>query len=124
MPRVRLGRPLLCLAVLTLGCGRSAPIPSDASVNETDLAACLPPHVRMSTPLPDQNGLTVAQRLRELGAYAKNGKLYDRTGKEIYFWQGIKGGPQSTPEMAKQQAEEERKLRESYTVLDLRIPGV
>ena len=78
----------------------------------------------MSTPVPDQNGLTVAQRLKELGAYAKDGKIYDRTGKEVYFWQGIKGGPQPTPEMEKQQAEEERKLRERYTVLDLRIPGV
>jgi hypothetical protein len=78
----------------------------------------------MNTPLPDQNGVTVAQRLTELGAYAKNGKLYDRTGKEVYYWQGIKGGPQPTPEMEKQQAEEERQLHEHYTVLDLRIPGV
>jgi hypothetical protein len=115
---------LLCFSAIVLGCDRLAAPSSKGATNPADLAKCLPEGVSLSTPLPRTNGTTIGQKLAELGAYAKEGKLYDRSGREIYFYQGIIGGPQTSPEMEKQRAEEERKLHERYTVIDLRISGV
>jgi hypothetical protein len=115
---------LACFSSTVLGCDRLASPSTKGPTNPADLAKYLPEGVSLSTPLPRTNGTTVEQKLAELGAYAKEGKLYDRSGKEIYFFQGIVGGPRPSPEMEKQRAEEERKLHERYTVIDLRIPGV
>ena len=115
---------LLCFSASVLSCDRLASPSSKGPTDPADLTKCLPEGVSLSTPLPRTKETTVGQKLAELGAYTKDGKIYDRSGREIYFFQGIVGGPQPSPEMEKQQAEEERKLHEHYTVIDLRIPGV
>jgi hypothetical protein len=114
--------PALCLSASVLGCN---PTPSTGrgSNDPADLARCLPEGVTMSDPLSREDGTTVGQRLKELGAHVENGKLFDRSGKEIRILTGVIGGAQPPPDVYKRQQEEEQKLREQYTIIDLRQMG-
>jgi hypothetical protein len=93
---------------------------------------CLPKDVNLKAIVqsdPDMAGkgitekpLTVQQKLKELKARCKNGKLVDANGKEIYFLQliGCWGNP---PEDYQEQLEQQRlkleQLKEKYTVVEI-----
>jgi hypothetical protein len=113
----------LCVAAACAGC--SGITPSAVRSSDADeLARCLPAGVGMSSVLPDSGGTTVARKLAELGAYAEDGKLYDRSGKPIRFLTGVTSGAQPPPELEERRAKEEEELRRNYTVIDLRLRGV
>jgi hypothetical protein len=53
------------------------------------VSKCLPPGLKLDTPLDDG---PLWQELAKLGAYSKEGKLYDSSGKEITFYTNVIGG--------------------------------
>jgi len=66
--------------------------------------------------------ITVSQRLIELKAWCKQGKLVDRAGKEIRFFrlEGCWGNPpEGYQEILRKQSEDLAKLRERYTVIEM-----
>lgn len=66
--------------------------------------------------------ITVAQKLAELKASCKHGKLVDRAGKEIRFFrlEGCWGNPpEGYQEILRKQSEDLAKLRERYTVIEM-----
>jgi hypothetical protein len=117
MCRSRFALVLLCFVTFLSGCGRL--FPTGDSTSDADLAQALPSGVSLSTKLAHEDGKSVGQKLKELGAHTRDGTLHDRDGKEIRFLQGITGahpGPE--------QQEQERVLRQKYTVIDVRTDGV
>jgi hypothetical protein len=92
--------------------------------------SCLPSDVRASDVVSAQllkptlavKKTTVAQRLAELKAHCKKGKLVDASGKEIHFFRmtGCWGNPpQDYLEILEQQNKELEKLRKRYTVIEM-----
>ena len=93
---------------------------------------CLPEHVKptdvVSTKLAQTDGgspvekITVEQKLTELKANCKNGKLVDSAGTEIYFYKltGCWGNPpRNYQEILKRQEAELAILRKQYTVIEM-----
>jgi hypothetical protein len=95
--------------------------------------ACLPPDVKadevisVQTVASSSKGekvkkVTVKQRLIEMKARCRNGKLLDRSGKEIRFYRlaGCWGNPPADYQeiLASQRAEIEE-LRKRYTVVEI-----
>jgi hypothetical protein len=65
---------------------------------------------------------TVAQKLLELKAHCKRGKLVDARGREIYFYRmtGCWGNPPSDYlEILDRQSNEIRSLKKRYTVIEM-----
>jgi hypothetical protein len=116
---------VLAGGVLT-GCTRSRRPPDWSAVSR-----CLPPGVTLDTefcPAPYGDGCDAGQRvtvkrcLEGLGAHVEDGKLYDASGKEIYFYQNPIGGPPPNAEQeARLRDERDRldKLRQTYTVVEM-----
>lgn len=66
--------------------------------------------------------ITVSQKLSQLKARCKSGKLVDAAGKPIYFYrlQGCWGNPPAdAQEILEQQNKELEKLRKRYTVIEM-----
>ena len=66
--------------------------------------------------------ITVKQKLIELKARCKNGKLLDRSGKEIRFYRltGCWGNPPADyQEILQQQSTEIESLKKQYTVIEM-----
>ena len=66
--------------------------------------------------------ITVEDKLTELKARCKKGKLVDAAGKEIYFFRmaGCWGNPPADyQEILEQQNKELEKLRKRYTVIEM-----
>ena len=93
---------------------------------------CLPEAVKptdvVSTRLVQTDGgtlvekITVEQKLTELKANCKNGKLVDGAGTEIYFYKltGCWGNPpRNYQEILKRQEAELAILRKQYTVIEM-----
>ena len=93
---------------------------------------CLPENVKptdvVSTKLAQNDGatlvekITVEQKLTELKANCKNGKLVDGAGTEIYFYKltGCWGNPpRNYHEILERQQAELAKLRKQYTVIEM-----
>jgi hypothetical protein len=93
---------------------------------------CLPEHVKptdvVSTRLAQTDTgtsvekITVEQKLTELKANCKNGKLVDGTGTEIYFYKltGCWGNPpRNYHEILDRQRAELAILRKQYTVIEM-----
>ncbi len=74
---------------------------------------------------PGRNGgakVTVEQKLREIKARCRKGKLVDASGKPIYFYrvQGCWGNPpEDYREILSKQKSELEKLRKSYRVIEM-----
>ncbi|OLE51479.1 MAG: hypothetical protein AUG51_23590 [Acidobacteria bacterium 13_1_20CM_3_53_8] len=69
-----------------------------------------------------QGAITVEQKLAELRARCKRGKLVDARGREIYFYrlQGCWGNPPSDyQEILQRQDQEIRRLKKRYTVIEM-----
>ena len=96
----------------------------------TDRCSCLPTGIKcdnvVSVTLAKPGGkvrkVTVEQKLRELRARCRKGKLIDATGKEIYFYQ-LKGcwgnPPEDYQEILTRQNEELKNLRKRYRVIEM-----
>ena len=93
---------------------------------------CLPEYVKptdvVSTKLVQTDGgtlvekITVAQKLTELKANCKNGKLVDGAGTEIYFYNltGCWGNPpRNYQEILERQEAKLAILRKQYTVIEM-----
>lgn len=81
---------------------------------------CLPNNIRLDTLV--QQGVTVDQKLHEVGAYCANGKLLDSSGKEIHFYhlKGCWGNPPyNYKEILDAQQKEITTLREKYRVIEI-----
>lgn len=66
--------------------------------------------------------VTVAERLAQLKARCKRGKLVDRRGRQIYFYrlEGCWGNPPANyQEILKQQEQELSRLKKRYTVIEM-----
>jgi hypothetical protein len=92
--------------------------------------ACLPPGVQVTdvvSSLAAKPGgkvvtVTVAQKLKSLGARCRKGKLVDAKGTEIRFYQlvGCWGNPPDDyQEQLERQAKELAKLRKRYRVIEM-----
>jgi hypothetical protein len=114
--RVRTVTLLLCLGCSLAGCRAApeGPTPEEWSA----IAACLPDGVELSTEFCEEREgcapaerMTVRRKLTLLGARARGGKLYDASGKEIYFHRVPRSGPAVGPEWQRKQAEHLEALR-------------
>jgi hypothetical protein len=97
----------------------------------SDPCSCLPKDVQrsdvvsvaLSKPGRAASGkITVEQKLKELKARCRKGKLVDVSGKQIYFYrlQGCWGNPpEGYLEILSQQARELEKLRRRYRVIEM-----
>jgi hypothetical protein len=107
---------LLCSGVLAHG--------------QSSLQACLPDGVKLTDVVSierGQNGkaarkLTVKQRLSQLKARCRKGKLVDARGREIYFFHlvGCWGNPpEGYQEILERQSTELKELKKRYTVIEM-----
>ncbi len=97
----------------------------------SDPCACLPKDVKpgdvVSAQLtrpgrPAGGKITVEQKLKELKARCRKGKLVDASGREIYFYQmqGCWGNPpEDYQEILSKQASELTKLKRRYRVIEM-----
>jgi len=97
---------------------------------ERTFKQCLPPDVKptdvvstqLARPGKDVKKITVGQKLTEMKAKCKRGKLVDRAGKEIRFYRlkGCWGNPPiDYQEILQKQKDELEKLRKKYTVIEM-----
>ena len=91
-------------------------VPLVLTPDELEMEKCLPDGLRLVTAFRKdfQGDITNVQRkLRELGAHCKDGKLFDRYGRELTFYWVPDSGVQRTPEQLKMEADtEQRRLEE------------
>jgi hypothetical protein len=84
---------------------------------------CLPPETKLddvlSYGLKGRGNLTVQNKLAELKARCRNGKLVDAKGREIRFFRPSCWGnpPENYLEIQQQENEELQKLRKRYNVI-------
>ena len=92
-------------------------LPTDVSA--TDIVSAAPVGTTAS---PKIRHVTVAAKLKEVGARCRRGKLVDARGKEIRFYrlQGCWGNPpEGYEEILAQQAKELEELRKRYRVIEM-----
>jgi len=81
---------------------------------EREMAKCLPSGLELDTAFRkgsfDGEPTTVLAKLREVGAYCRDGKLRDRWGRELYFHRVDGIGAQPPPEILRAQQEAEQQL--------------
>jgi hypothetical protein len=77
----------------------------------------------------DPTATTVQDALANAGARVSGGKLYDSSGREIYFYVYHTGGPIPNPEeeaklaaRAREREREVNELRQRYTVIVVHQP--
>ena len=111
--------PGACALALAL-CGLAAGCAPDWSA----VAACLPAGVTLTTEFcPDNAGCaperrtTVKRKLAELGARARDGKLYDSAGKEIVFYHVPSRGAPPSRDQEQQERGRLEELRRKHTVV-------
>lgn len=91
---------------------------------------CLPPAITMTDVVSAQfdkstnsvKKITVGQKLTEMKAHCKRGKLVDASGKEIHFYSltGCWGNPPADyQEILQKQNDELEKLRKRCTVIEM-----
>jgi hypothetical protein len=94
------------------------------------LQACLPDGVKLNDVISVERGqkgqavrkLTVKQRLSQLKARCRKGKLVDASGREIYFYRlvGCWGNPPADyEEILARQRNEIADLKKRYTVIEM-----
>src|SRR5262249_29740845 len=71
---------------------RTPRIPVGLNANVAKLASLLPDGIQLSDYVYGGSGMTVAARLSQLRATARNGVIYDGSGKEIKFYLCVAGG--------------------------------
>src|SRR2546426_63398 len=103
------------------------------STAATQFQNCLPPGIRSSDVVtarvsrsgagaPGLKKLTVGEKLRQLGARCRKGRLVDSSGKEIRLYRlvGCWGNPPAGyREILEHQRAELEKLRKRYTVIEM-----
>jgi hypothetical protein len=107
---------LICLALPSHR--PCACLPKD--IQPTDVVST---EMRRSAKEPDEvKKITVEQKLKELNARCRRGKLVDSNGKQIYFYRmiGCWGNPPADyQELLKQQDMELENLRKRYHVVEM-----
>ena len=66
---------------------------------------------------------TIGEELKQLGAYAENGKLYDRRGQQITFFEFIipeAHKSEKTAPFLQEQTQKVAELKKEYTVIVLK----
>ena len=120
---------LALAGVLMFSSAPSSPPPAQTGVptGSAAVGACLPAARKLtdvvSAGAGGANAITVEQTLNNLGATCTaDGKLVDRTGKEIRFYQltGCWGNPpENYLDILKKQADEIAQLKQQYTVIEM-----
>jgi hypothetical protein len=106
--------------------------PSATCTKPDRFGSCLPKNIQLNSVVQgdpandatrgEPKPVTIQQKLIELKAKCKNGKLFDLTGKEIYFVQliGCWGNPpEDYQEQLDRQQQELKRLKEKYTVIEI-----
>jgi len=115
---------LALIASLSCFASSSPPAPGFESCvpNDVDLNSVVLNEVQSTTSKPAAKEITVRQRLTQLKARCKKGKLVDGKGKPIYLYTlvGCWGNPpQDYLEILKNQEEEIQRLKKKYTVIQI-----
>lgn len=115
--------PLLGLCCLLSSCQQ---VPPSTPMDWSAISACLPAGVKLDEVFcsereacPPDERTTVKQKLLDLGVSAKDGKLYDRSGREIYFHRIPRSGPRPSREQEQKDRDHLAGLRRQYTVITL-----
>lgn len=128
---IRLECLIAALATVLIGlpgCSKSEKPHQQEQGREEDrwkeIEACLPEGIVLSHGLAQGTSApTVKDKLVELQAYAKDGKLYDGSGKEIRFLHRVSLGSYFSKETRerhiREQNEEFERLRKEYSVIEL-----
>jgi hypothetical protein len=105
-----------------------------ALLSPAEIEKCLPGGITMDTrfSLADypRESLTVRRKLILLGAYCKNGKIFDRWGKEIYFYQVLEPGgvcavqPLEAPTNSHEEDDRLKSLEKRYRVIKMYSPDM
>jgi hypothetical protein len=106
-----------CL-VLMVGCALS-PV---YLANRSSMERCLPSGVTMDTYVDrDWTGLkvNVGMKLARLGAYARDGQLYDGLGRPIEFYSHDRGGAPMAAEVEQHAYDHLQELKKTHTVIEM-----
>ena len=74
--------------------------------------------------------ITIKRELIQLGAYCKNGKIFDRWGREIYFYQVPESGgvcrvePLVEPANSHEEDNRLKSLEKRYRVIKMYLPDL
>jgi hypothetical protein len=119
MLSVRFIRQALVVPFLLTGCLLSPAY----LVNRSELARSLPDNVKMDDFVEkDWAGrkITVGMKLARLGAYSgPDGKLYDRTGRQIEFFRHYDGGMPPPPGLLEEGYRRLDELKRTCTVIEI-----
>jgi hypothetical protein len=125
----------LLLVALGTGCASVAPpgrLPASAAgylPSPAEWAAmekCLPEGLTLESrfahrggPELDRELTTVRQKLREVRAYARDGKLYDEAGKELYFYRVPEYGSPPPPGTVEADQKHFQDLQKRYHLIEM-----
>jgi hypothetical protein len=119
----------LGLVILLSGCAsREAVVRKTAEkVKAFSVFECLPPEIIPDKPIMGSPSITIAEKLHDLNATCREGKLVDGSGREIrFFWWGPCGGMYRGPEQMmaihEQESKELADLQSKYTVIQIQCP--
>ncbi len=133
---MRQGISVVVGCVLFAGCQLATPLqtpradrrPARVRYTPAELSAlerCLPQGMTLETRFAPRSApfvrdtITVREKLEELGARCKDGKLYDAAGKELYFYRVPEYGTPPLPGVWEREGEERRRLEERYHVIEM-----
>jgi hypothetical protein len=91
------------------------------------MGKCLPDALTLESRFAPKGGpeytlrptITVRQKLRELRAYCKDGKLYDEAGKELYFYWVPETGYPSSVEAEIEERKHYEDLQKRYRMIPM-----
>jgi hypothetical protein len=105
-----------------------------ALFSSAEIEKCLPGGITLDTrfSLADypREPITVKRKLIQLGAYCHNGKIFDRWGREIYFYQVPEDGgpwrvePLAAPTTAHEEDNRLKSLEKRYRVIKMYLPDL
>jgi hypothetical protein len=117
--------PSLFLAATLVGCGEPAPSADELALYLPDKGSLASKCFVLndaSGSVPDTESLTVEKALRRLKAHVKNGKLYDRSDKPIFFHSPYSGGAPPGEQMQEEMRKELDDLCKRGTVISIPDP--
>jgi hypothetical protein len=93
-----------------------------------EMERCLPEGLTLETRFAPKgipfvrDTITIREKLLELRAYCKDGKLFDAVGKELYFYHVPEYGTPPPPGLLEGQGKYRQMLDEHYHVIDMYAP--
>jgi hypothetical protein len=114
---------------------------NEKPAKDLDFARILPKEFSLGTPLEsppwarrNDHYATIGHKLFELGAYVRNGKIFDRDGKQIFFvktvgrmsfslltWESNNKPPEYQPGTLEEKGKLIEKLEKNYTLIKVSV---